>query len=52
MPMPPLTRARIFVREIANGKTINGAYRLPPGEALEAFKADLILILDALEPKP
>jgi hypothetical protein len=35
------------VRAVAEGATINGTYRLPPGEALAAFRADLIAILDA-----
>jgi hypothetical protein len=29
------------VAKVAGGDTINGAYKLPPGEALEAFRADL-----------
>lgn len=29
------------VGAVANGGTINGTYALPPGEALEAFRADL-----------
>lgn len=31
---------------VANGGTINGSYRLPPGEALEAFRADLKVLCE------
>jgi hypothetical protein len=37
--------ARDRVRNVARGATINGTYRLPPGEALDAFRADLLRIL-------
>ena len=37
--------ARERIRAIAKGATINGTYRLPPGEALDAFRADLLRIV-------
>jgi hypothetical protein len=40
-------RRRERVRKVAEGATVNGTYQLPPGEALAAFRADLIAILDA-----
>lgn len=40
-----LAGARERVRRVAGGATINGTYRLSPEPALEAFKADLLLVL-------
>lgn len=40
-----LELARRRVRLVAEGGTINGTYRLSPEPALEAFRADLLLIL-------
>lgn len=37
--------ARERVRKVAEGATINGTYRMLPGEALEAFRADLLRVL-------
>lgn len=31
---------------VANGGTINSSYSLPPGEALEAFRADLKVLCE------
>lgn len=42
----PLSAKRERVRRVAMGETINGVYRLPPGEALSAFRADLLALLD------
>lgn len=44
-----LANARIRVRYVANGQTINGTYKLPPIKALEKFKADLNLILNFVQ---
>lgn len=40
-----LRLAQERVRRVAKGATINGTYRLPPGEALDAFRADLLRIV-------
>jgi hypothetical protein len=37
------------VRKVAEGGTINGSYGMLPGEALAAFRSDLIALLEALE---
>lgn len=37
--IPRTPEGRVLL--VANGGTINGTYRLPVGEALEAFRADL-----------
>lgn len=37
--------ARERVRKVAEGATINGTYRMLPGEALDAFRADLVRVL-------
>lgn len=38
---------------VANGATINGTYRLPVGEALESFRADIRdLVAWARSPAP
>lgn len=39
------------VHLIGQGTTINGAYKMCPNDALEAFRKDLLLITDALEPE-
>ncbi len=41
--------ARERVRAVAKGGQINTTYRLPPGEAVEAFRKDLLLILAIAE---
>jgi hypothetical protein len=41
-----LALARRRVRAVAQGGTINLTYRMSPEPALEAFRADLLLILD------
>jgi hypothetical protein len=41
--------ARLRVRKVAQGGTINGAYRLGPIDALKAFRDDLTIILDFVE---
>lgn len=41
-----LQKARDRVRKIAKGGFINTVYRKFPGEALEAFRQDLLRILD------
>lgn len=43
----PLAQAKSRIRKVAEGATINGTYRLSPEPALEAFRADLVRILDA-----
>jgi hypothetical protein len=46
-----LAHAKRRVRAIANGRHINTTYRMMPEPALAAFRADLGIILDALEAK-
>lgn len=43
-----LAGARDRVRRVAEGATINGTYRLPVGESLEAFRTDLLFLLKAI----
>lgn len=40
------SRARKRVRAVAEGETINGTYGLSPIGALDAFRLDLLTILD------
>lgn len=47
-PDAKLTIAALRVSAVADGRSINGAYRMNPLPALDAFKADLKLILAAL----
>lgn len=38
-------KARSRVRAVATGGTVNGVYKMLPGAALEAFRADLLTVL-------
>jgi hypothetical protein len=44
--------ARERVRKVANGATINGTYKMMPGEALTAFRHDLLLLVKIAEGAP
>jgi hypothetical protein len=40
-----LEASKARIRAVAKGATINGTYRMQPGEALDAFRADLLRIV-------
>jgi len=44
-----LANARIRVRLVATGQTINGTYKLSPEKALAKFRTDLNLILNFVQ---
>lgn len=46
-----VAKARQRVRAVAKGGTINGVYRRLPGEALEAFRHDLLVVLGDEDPR-
>jgi hypothetical protein len=45
---PHLARAKERVGKVARGGHINTTYRMEPGAALDAFRADLLRLLAAV----